>query len=308
MFNNINKNIKRFSIAMVTLSLLSGCASSAPVKDGSPVVYESDFGQVSAKEYYGMMKQNQKLVLYARFEKDVLSSFKKDQSIIDTAKSRVDSMTATLKDEDKESMDIELRSMGYKGMDELQIFFENMIYRDRMSVDYVNQNMNEIYPTYAKEYLPRLVSHILVKVEDVDKPTKEEQEKLNSIRNRVLKGESFATVAKEVSDDTSKEQGGSLGLMDKTTNFVPTFLAAALSQKEGQIADWVKSEHGYHLILVDSTDPETIQKDSNLAMQIVQSEPKISVAVMNKIITDSKVEFLDETFEKEITEILEGGV
>lgn len=310
----MNKNMKKgLGAAALVLALVAGIitGSQTPkvqMKDGSNIVYESDFGVLTAKEYHDMMVDNQQeLVLYSKFEKDVLSSFEKDESIKEAAASRVKMTEQNLKEEDRLSMDGELKSMGYKGFDELTLFYENMIYRDRVSDTYVQDNLNELFPAYAKEHNPRMVSHILIKVENVNKITDEEQTKLNSIRQRILNGEDFKEVAKEVSDDNSKESGGNLGLMDKNTPFIPSFLAAALKQEAGQIYDWVPSEYGFHLIRVDATDAETIQKQEGLSMQIVQSEPKISVTVMSKIIKDSNIEFLDEAFEKQIYDIMGGS-
>lgn len=311
----MNKNIKRGLVALaLILALATGIivgnqSPNAPLKDGSNIVYESDFGQLSAKEYYALMTENQRdLTLYAKFEKDILSSFTKDESIKDTAKSRVAMVEQNLNEENRNQMDAELRSMGYDGMNDLTLFYENMIYRDRIADEYVKANIDEIYPTYAKEYNPRTVSHILIKVADVSKPTEEEISNLTSIRQRILDGEAFETVAKEVSDDTSKEQGGYLGLMDKNTPFIPSFLEAALKQEAGEIYDWIPSEYGFHLILVNSTDAETIKKENELPMQIVQSEPQISITVMTKIIKDSNIEFIDKDFEKKIFDIMGGAL
>lgn len=302
----IKSRMKSFLVLLSGVFILTGCTSKVPLKDDSYVVYESNFGQVSAKEYYNILKEQQQYSVYAKFEKDILNSFKKSEDIKQAAESRVTAITTNISDSDKEGMDSELKSMGYNGFDEIQTFFENMIYRDRMAEQYVNDNLEELYPSYEAEYNPRIVSHILIKVEDTENVTAEEQKNLDEIKNRIVNGESFAEVAKEVSVDGSKDNGGSLGLMDKTTSFVPTFLEAALEQEAGKIYDWVKSDYGFHLILVDSTNSEAIKKADGLAIQMVTAVPQISLTVMNKLINDSGIEFLDADFEAKIREIMEG--
>lgn len=307
-------NTKKFLVVgALALALVAGIAtgsqgSKAPIKDGSNVVYESEYGQLSAREYYKLMVDNQQeLVIYSKFEKDVLSSFEKDKETVESAQARTKMAKENLDEENMKKMDDELRTMGYDGIDELQLFYENMIYRDRVASTYVQENLDALFPNYEKEHKPRLVSHILIKVEDTDNVTTEEQAKLDSIKKRILDGEDFKTVAKEVSDDNSKEAGGYLGLMDKNTPFITSFLEAALAQEAGQIYDWVPSEYGFHLILVDSTESEQLKLETDLPMLIVSAEAQVSVTVMTKIIQDSGIEFVDKDFEKKILDIMGGS-
>jgi preprotein translocase subunit SecD len=73
--------------------------------------------------------------------------------------------------------------------------------------------------------------------------------KAKSLIVRLQKGEDFATLAKEFSEDPgSKDNGGDLGFA-KTGSFVPEFETAAFSLKDGAITlTPVKSDFGYHII------------------------------------------------------------
>lgn len=297
------------TLLVIAIVLVSTQSPKAPIKDDSYVIYETTYGQVSAKEYYKTLSESQlELAMYAKFEKDILDSMEKDSNVTEVAKQRVKDIKENVQEAELKKMGDELTAMGYNGIEELEGFFANMIYRDHIANQYVNENIDELFPGYAQEFKPRTVSHILIKVEDVTNPTAEEKANLSNIRKRILDGENFADVAKELSVDTSKEQGGALGLMDKNTPYVETFLNAALTQEAGKIYDWVASEHGFHLILVDATDEDTIKKTDGIEMQIVQSVPQVSLTVMNKIINDSGVEFLDDDFKNKIFKIMEGAL
>lgn len=79
---------------------------------------------------------------------------------------------------------------------------------------------------------------------------------VQQVQARLAAGEDFGTVAKEVSTDTgSATQGGDLGCADPA-NYVPEFAAAVKSQPIGEVGQPVKTQFGYHLILVyDKKDP-----------------------------------------------------
>lgn len=79
-----------------------------------------------------------------------------------------------------------------------------------------------------------------------------------SLRERLVAGEDFATLAQEYSDDTgSGAQGGDLGWFGRGSMVAP-FEEAAFSLEPGQISEPIKSDFGYHLI-------EVIEKDANRA-------------------------------------------
>ena len=77
-------------------------------------------------------------------------------------------------------------------------------------------------------------------------------EKIQSLRDRILKGESFATLAILYSQDPgSAKEGGMLGFFGRG-DMVPEFEAVAFRLKPGEISPVVKTSFGYHLIqLVD---------------------------------------------------------
>jgi peptidyl-prolyl cis-trans isomerase D len=74
--------------------------------------------------------------------------------------------------------------------------------------------------------------------------------KLSWAAARILAGESFAEVAREVSDDPgSASKGGDVG--DKTDGFVPPFRYVADSLRPGEFSPAVETQYGFHLIIRD---------------------------------------------------------
>jgi len=81
--------------------------------------------------------------------------------------------------------------------------------------------------------------HILLKTEDEAK----------AAAARVIKGESFEDVAKQMSTGPSASKGGDLGWFEKG-QMVQEFESAAFSLDKDKISEPVKTQFGYHIIKV----------------------------------------------------------
>lgn len=76
------------------------------------------------------------------------------------------------------------------------------------------------------------------------------KEKLLSIRERIINGEKFSTLARIYSEDPgSARKGGELGMASKSI-FWPAFSDAAMSLKPGVISQIVETPDGFHIIEV----------------------------------------------------------
>ena len=76
------------------------------------------------------------------------------------------------------------------------------------------------------------------------------KEKLLNLRERILNGEKFATLARLYSEDTeSARKGGELGMASRSI-FWPAFADAAMSLKPGIISQIVETPDGFHIIEV----------------------------------------------------------
>ncbi|MBO4455561.1 MAG: peptidylprolyl isomerase [Bacteroidales bacterium] len=76
------------------------------------------------------------------------------------------------------------------------------------------------------------------------------KERLLSIRERIINGEKFSTLARLYSEDPgSARKGGELGMASKSI-FWPQFADAAMSLKKGAISQIVETPDGFHIIEV----------------------------------------------------------
>jgi len=107
---------------------------------------------------------------------------------------------------------------------------------------YYNQNIQQFQQPEQVH-----ASHILLKTEG--KNEEDVRKRAEEVLKKAKAGEDFAALAKQYSEDTSKDQGGDLGFFGKG-RMVPEFETAAFSMQPGQISDLVKSQYGYHIIKV----------------------------------------------------------
>ena len=95
-------------------------------------------------------------------------------------------------------------------------------------------------------------SHILLRAQK-DAPAARKQAakaKAEEVDARAKKGDDFAALAKEFSQDPgSAKNGGDLGFFSKG-QMVPDFEKAAWGLKKGEVSDIVQTEYGFHVIKV----------------------------------------------------------
>ena len=95
--------------------------------------------------------------------------------------------------------------------------------------------------------------HILVRVDDKAAPAEDAaaRSRIEALAERIRKGEDFAKVAAEASEDPgSKDRGGELGFFGEGTMAKP-FEEAAFALQPGQTSGPVRTRFGWHLIQVE---------------------------------------------------------
>ena len=103
--------------------------------------------------------------------------------------------------------------------------------------------------------------HILVRADEKAPAAQQDEarKKIEALAERIKKGEDFAKVAKEASEDPgSKAQGGDLGFFGQGV-MAKEFESAAFALQPGQVSAPVKTPFGWHLVKVEEVQqPEVI--------------------------------------------------
>jgi len=107
----------------------------------------------------------------------------------------------------------------------------------------------------------RRASHILVRLTpgSSDEIKSIAQVKIQKAKKRIAAGESFADVAKDMSDDVTSSQGGDLGFFARGAMVAEFESAAFDTLKVGEVSDVVSTQFGLHLIQLNAIQTEKIQ-------------------------------------------------
>jgi peptidyl-prolyl cis-trans isomerase D len=130
-----------------------------------------------------------------------------------------------------------------------------------LSLDSIKQNIEvdegDVYARYQESKASytspeiRDTSHILITVRG-DEEYDPALARITTIRERIVAGENFADLARELSEDPgSASDGGSLGEVERGVMVQP-FEAALFSMEVGQLSQPVKTSFGWHLIKLNS--------------------------------------------------------
>jgi len=127
------------------------------------------------------------------------------------------------------------------------------------------QELREYYEAEKDRFTQperRRVRHILIALDPEADDTEEEVAKANiaEIRERIRRGENFANLAKELSQDPgSAAQGGDLGFVEPGLLDDPALDQAAFALATDRLSEAIRSRFGYHLIEVTEIDPGEIR-------------------------------------------------
>ena len=134
--------------------------------------------------------------------------------------------------------------------------------------------------------------HILIRAPEGDaKASAAAKAKIEAIIARLKKGEDFATVAKEVTEDPSgKANGGDLGYFTKD-QMVPQFSKVAFELKKGEISGPVQTQFGWHVIKVEDKRVKPAPKFDEVKAQIENYVTRKAQAdLVQKLRTEAKIE------------------
>src|SRR5579862_3862220 len=140
------------------------------------------------------------------------------------------------------------------------------------------------------------VAHILFKtVGKTDAEAEEIRKNAEDVLKKAKSGADFAALAKQYSEDTTKDKGGDLDWIVRGQT-VPEFEKVAFSLPKGAISDLVKTEYGFHIIkVIDRQTPRTQPLD------------EVRAAILGSLQQDKAQQLADQLSEQIADEIRRSG-
>lgn len=144
------------------------------------------------------------------------------------------------------------------------------------------------------------VAQILKLPPPSEEAIKETKNKLKKLKERVLKGESFSTLAILYSEDPGSSRNGGLYNGIKRGMFVKEFEAVMFSLEHGEISEVFQTEYGYHIVQMEE------RRGDEVDIRHILMSPKISPIDLNyakEILSEVRDSILDSdlTFEMATT-------
>ncbi|MFT6598915.1 MAG: peptidyl-prolyl cis-trans isomerase D [Cycloclasticus pugetii] len=153
----------------------------------------------------------------------------------------------------------------YRSPEEASIEYISLNLSDLMSE--VSPSKDELLAFYERERQSftvsghRRASHILIEAtaDLADAEREEKRAKADMVLSRLNKGENFASLAKELSEDIgSAESGGDLGII--TDGMMGAEFEKTLdSLEEGEVSNVVQTQYGFHIIKLVSKEADKVQ-------------------------------------------------
>ena len=167
-----------------------------------------------------------------------------------------------------------------------QVRFEN---KEKVKVNYIRLSVEDIAKTievsdeevaaYYQDNIAsytqpeqRRISHILIEATEDDSDSEATAKaQIESILARLIQGEDFAELAKELSNDTfSGENGGDLEYLELGVMEQAFDDAALALTNVGDITEIVKTSFGYHIIKLTELKPEVIQSLAEVKSELIE--------------------------------------
>lgn len=154
-------------------------------------------------------------------------------------------------------------------------------------IDVSPRSVQKFYKDQPEDSIPMIntqyeINQILIYPSQNEKAKNEAREKLLSLRQRIIDGERFSTLAVLYSEDPgSARRGGELGFRSKD-ELDPEFAKAAFKlSDDGGISRIVESEYGFHIIQLIARESNQVNVRHILVIPKVDIEQK--VATKNKL-------------------------
>jgi parvulin-like peptidyl-prolyl isomerase len=107
---------------------------------------------------------------------------------------------------------------------------------------------------------------------------------------RIQSGQSFESVAKEVSDGPRKDQGGDMGFLP-LDDMGPVLSAAVKKLKPGEVSGIIQSDYGFHIV-------QLVEVQSGQAIDMSKAKPRIQQGLKAEKADQIVQQYVQQTAEK----------
>lgn len=312
---------KKLICILAVLLLVTSCGKVPKLKNGDEAVVTMKDGDISVEKLYSEMKEKYALdMLITKIDTAILNNVYKTD---DEEKNYIDKQLETIKyyyetyyKSQYKSFQEYLTQNGVESEDELKENIRLTYKRNKAVKDYVKSIITdkEIEKYYDEEIFGDIsASHILIKPE-YDKNASDEEKKeaekkalkeAKKVIAKLKKGEDFAELAKEYSDDSSNSKSGGKLADFNHGQMVEAFEDAAKELKVGSYTTTpVKTEFGYHIILKTAQKDKPALKEvkddiiSDLTDEKLKDDSSLEVTALVELRKKHKVEIQDKDIKK----------
>ena len=312
---------KKLICILAVLLLVTSCGKVPKLKNGDEAVVTMKDGDISVEELYSEMKEKYALdMLITKIDTAILNNVYKTD---DEEKNYIDKQLETIKyyyetyyKSQYKSFQEYLTQNGVESEDELKENIRLTYKRNKAVKDYVKSIITdkEIEKYYDEEIFGDIsASHILIKPEYDDNASDEEKKEAEKkalkeakeVIAKLKKGEEFAELAKEYSDDSSNSKSGGKLADFNHGQMVEAFEDAAKELKVGSYTTTpVKTEFGYHIILKTAQKDKPALKEvkddiiSDLTDEKLKDDSTLEVTALVELRKKHKVEIQDKDIKK----------
>ncbi|MCH1643141.1 peptidylprolyl isomerase [Paenibacillus timonensis] len=280
-------------VAVLAFSVMAGCGkkeASSGGKDTSKVIATYEGGEITENEF----DREQRIVLALQPQMEQFMQMEdfrqyliKQEIAYEYLETKADDKTKEAgKKKAEEQFDQMKTSYGedsFKQMLDAQKIteadFKNYMVRIYTVMEGERQKISEDdvkkeFEATKQDYTTATVRHILINFTDPDgkERTSEAALKLaKDVKAKLDKGEDFAALAKQYSEDPGSKDNGGLYENVEVSNWVEAFKQAALTQPLNEIGEPVETEYGYHIIRVEARTEKKYEDLSQEQKDMIQT-------------------------------------
>ena len=158
---------------------------------------------------------------------------------------------------------------------ESSLLIQRVRYDITSAVTITPSEIRTYFGTFPQDSLPAVneeveVAQILKLPPASSSAIAETKKKLDKLKDRINKGESFGTMAILYSEDPGSSRNGGLYTSITRGMFVKEFEAIMFSLEEGEVSEVFKTEYGYHIAVLEE------RRENEVDVRHILMSPKIS--------------------------------